>query len=109
MSTGANFQAIISCLQVLNTYCHNSKTVGHSEAKVYILAKFFALACQKHQDHFHRCYKSKLRGSKVRNLSCRMCFSLKHDSSTSFDEKIFSNLMWCIFSSVEFDSNVKLL
>ena len=49
---------------MLNTYCHNSKTIRHRVPKLCMFGKVFALAFQTHENHFYRYYESKLHGLK---------------------------------------------
>ena len=70
----------------------NSKTICQRVANVYIFAKVFALDFQKDQNRFHRYYESEIKGSKVRNLSRHIYFSLKPSPPTSSGE-IVSNLV----------------
>ena len=83
-------------------YCRDSKAISQEVKKCTIPEKVFALAFQKHQNHFHRCCGLKARESKVRKLLRCMRLCIRPGSFYIF-------LRNCLRSGVGVVSGVKFL
>ena len=80
----------------------------HRVAKVYIFGKLRSQAFQKHQNHPHRWYESKVMASLIWNLLQRSALAKNATYSTSFTV-IASNLVYRLVNSVESDCSARIL